>query len=155
MLKAYRLKLYFVLPSYYWVWGLPCIMVGITNGTPLEKIVFPFSSMYQLQIAPWLVVGLCIHFSLGLNFHLVWTFVYLVHTIAISGSSYMHQLCESVSFKSSTTSGSYNHSASSLAEIYELWGEGLNIHTPFTTEGFKVHHSAYCQLWFSVLISIY
>lgn len=41
MLKAYRLKLYFVLPSYYWVWGLPCIMVGITNGTPLEKYCFP------------------------------------------------------------------------------------------------------------------
>lgn len=34
-------------------------MVDIPNDTPLEKIKFPFSNRYQLQIVSLLGVGLC------------------------------------------------------------------------------------------------
>lgn len=53
----------------------------------------------------------------------------------------MYHPYESFSFELLTTSGSCNHSSSSLAYIPELREEEFHIHTPFMAEGSETSRS--------------
>lgn len=57
-----------------------------------ENWFFPFPNRHQLQIAPRLEVGLCIHFpSCTLGFYLVWICTVLVYAVTVYMSSYIYQ----------------------------------------------------------------
>lgn len=59
-----QLGVSFGLPNSSWALGLTWRMVDRPSETPLVKNDFTFPGSYQLQIAFWLQVELCVYFLL-------------------------------------------------------------------------------------------
>lgn len=91
--------------------GLPWSAVNTPSDTLLEKTVFPFPSKYQLKIAFWFGVGLCVYFPRSM-------LGFLSGLNLCSSCTHCHTLCElicvsvllcledAVPLESPTTSGS-------------------------------------------------
>lgn len=94
-------------------------------------LFFSFLSMYWLQIASWLRVWFCVHFSV-LRFCLVWTCVGLLHAVPVSVSSYVYQFCCGCFL--GIIPGSYSIPSFSTLEITDPWEEGFDKDIPFRAE---------------------
>lgn len=60
--KAYKKQSMFCVDQLFLSWNLLWHVVGIPSEITWKKTDFPFPRRYQLQMASWLAVGLCIHF---------------------------------------------------------------------------------------------
>lgn len=54
-----------------WAQGQLLHVVCISSETPLEKTILSFASGYQLEIASWLGIGACVHFT-SEHWNLIW-----------------------------------------------------------------------------------
>lgn len=158
-----------MLADYSWTWGLPW-SVGRARVGPLKKTAFLWSSSYQFWIALCPGMGWCGHFPAP-----CWNFICLglAQVFCMLPQSLRVHVCispvlssKAVSVKSSTTSGAYQCSALSSAQIPETWGHECDTNVPFVDEHPKVFlhfvfgckpllllslsfSSSYVFLWFS------